>query len=210
MSLTTAEKFLILAHHPEKPRYYIPEQRRNAGQRRQQRHTNTTIMRKTMLKRIFPILLILISLGMFSCSKSPSCKGRDENKGIIEKYYHIHDFPMCVEAYVSEQGTMVIRSEEELSAITDSNCINLPEAGYSTAPPEIDFSQHSLLGFWVTGGGCDVRFIREVNRDDDVKKYVYKIKVIECGLCDMLRYDANFVLLPAIPGEYKIEFSLDE
>ena len=31
MSLTTAEKFLILAHHPEKPKYAIPEQMRNVG-----------------------------------------------------------------------------------------------------------------------------------------------------------------------------------
>jgi hypothetical protein len=31
MSLTVAEKFLILAHHPEKSKYVIPEQMRNAG-----------------------------------------------------------------------------------------------------------------------------------------------------------------------------------
>jgi hypothetical protein len=31
MSLTTAEKFLVLAHHPTKPKYAIPEQMRNTG-----------------------------------------------------------------------------------------------------------------------------------------------------------------------------------
>jgi hypothetical protein len=163
-------------------------------------------MRKTMLRQIFPILLVLISLGILSCSKSPSCKGGDENKGIIEKYYHIHDFPMCVEAYVSEKGTMVIRSEEELSAIVDSNCVNLPQAGYSDIPPDIDFSNHCLLGFWVTGGGCEVKYIREVLQHDSDKKCTYKIKVRECGSCDMLRYDANLVLIQKIPDDWTVQF----
>ena len=155
------------------------------------------------------VLLIIISLaatGFTSCNKSPSCRGGDENNGIIEKYYQIHDFPMCVEEFVSENGTMVVRTQEELSAILDSGCVNLPEAGYSVTPPEIDFNTYGLLGFWVTGGGCEIKYTREVNIDNDAKKYNYKIKVRECGGCDMLRYDANLVLVPAIPPDYVVEF----
>ena len=166
-------------------------------------------MSLTIAKKL-PVLLILISLGVYSCSKSPVCNGDDENKDDIEQSFRIHDFPMCVEAYVNENGTMVIRTQEELTAILDSGCVNLPEAGYSVAPPEIDFSQHSLLGFWVTGGGCDVKYIREVTRKDDAKKYVYRIKVKECGSCDMLRYDANLVLVPQVPDDYSVEFIKQE
>jgi hypothetical protein len=162
------------------------------------------------MKRLQPFfLIILLAIGFSSCSKSPACKGQDENNGIIEKYYGNHNFPMCMETYVNEQGTLVIRSNEELSTIIDSNCANLPEAGYSEDPPEIDFSKYSLLGFWATGGGCEIKIVREVTSSDEDGKYYYKIKIIECGLCDMLRYDANLVLVPKLPEDFKVDFLLN-
>ena len=159
------------------------------------------------MKKIGILIFLSVSFILhISCNKSPACKGDDKNNGMIEKYYRMHDFPMCVEAFVNENGTMVIRSGDELSAITDSNCINYPEAGYSNEPPQIDFSEYSLLGFWTTGGGCNIRFIREVSRDDTNNKYLYEIRVNECGSCEMLRYDANFVLVPRLPDGYTVDF----
>jgi hypothetical protein len=162
------------------------------------------------MKRIQPLfLLIILAVASSSCSKPTSCRGDDKNNGAIIRYYRMQDFPMCMETFVNEKGTMVIRTSQELSAIVDTSCINLPGAGYSDEPPQIDFTEYSLLGFWATGGGCDIKMIREVNIDNNAKKYEYKIKVIECGSCDMLRYDANLVLVPKLPEDYSMNFLLD-
>lgn len=156
---------------------------------------------------LFIALIIFVIIN--SCSKSPVCWGDDVNKGIIEKYYHFHDFPMCVEAYVYENEKLIIKSSVELLNITDSNCYNLPEAGYSTNPPDIDFSEYSLLGFWTTGQ-CETKFIREILKNETDKKYIYKIKVKDCGTCKKLRYDANLVLVPKIPNDFAVEFVLQD
>ena len=150
-------------------------------------------------------IVLVISVIINSCSKSPACSGDDVNKGIIEKYYNVHEFPMCVEAYVSENETLIIKNSAELSNITDSNCYNLPEAGYSSVPPDIDFSEYSLLGF-LTSGQCESKFIREVSKNESDKIYTYKIIVKVCGTCKSLRYDANLVLVPKIPDGYTVDF----
>jgi hypothetical protein len=99
---------------------------------------------------VFSLALVFFAVTS-SCSKSPACWGNDKNEGLIEKYYTAHDFPMCLEAYVNEHKQVVITSEEELLNIVDSNCYNLPEAGYNSVPPDIDFNTYSLLGFYATG-----------------------------------------------------------
>lgn len=165
--------------------------------------TSNLVFHMKPLFRLSAFFLVLAITG--SCSKSPACRGGDEDKGIIVKDYSMRDFPMCVEAYVNEHQQMVITSEEELAAIVDSNCINLPEAGYSTVPPEIEFNTHSLLGFWATGR-CETKFTREVSENETDKKYVYEIRVKECGACESERYDANLVLVPKLPAGYSVDF----
>ncbi len=155
------------------------------------------------------ITALVIFAFINSCSKSPFCRGDDENKGIIEKHYSVRDFPMCVEAFVNENETLIIKSTTELLNITDSNCYNLPEAGYSADTPDIDFDVYSLLGFWSTGQ-CEAKFIREILNNETDKKYIYKIKVKDCGTCKSERYDANLVLVPKIPDGYIVDFVIED
>jgi len=162
------------------------------------------------MKSNFPLFLALIIFGIInSCSKSPACWGDDVNKGIIEKYYNTHDFPMCIETYVNENEFIILKSSVELLGITDSNCYNLPEAGYSSYPPDIDFNEYTLLGFWTTGQ-CETKFIREVLKNETDKIYTYKIIVNECGTCKSLRYDANLVLVTKIPDDFMVDFILED
>jgi hypothetical protein len=162
------------------------------------------------MKSKVSLFLALLIFGIInSCSKSPACWGDDENKGIIEKYYNVYDFPMCVEAYVSENEKLVIKSSSELLNITDSNCYNLPEAGYSSTSPDIDYNEYSLVGFWTTGQ-CETKFIREVIKNETDKIYTYKIKVKDCGSCKSERYDANLVLVPKIPDGFIVDFVLED
>jgi len=162
------------------------------------------------MKSRFTFLFALICLLFAdSCSKSPVCWGDDANKSIIEKYYNTHDFPMCVEGYIQENEYLIVRNMNELLNITDSNCYNLPEAGYALNPPEIDFNNFSLLGFWVTGQ-CETKFIRDVIKDEELRKYIYKIIVKDCGSCEKERYDANLILVPKLPDDFMVEFKKED
>lgn len=154
--------------------------------------------------------MTLLFFGLInSCSKSTTCGGDDINKGIIVKYYNVHDFPMCVQEYVNEYKELIIRSNSELLNITDSNCYNLPEVGYSTDPPDINFNEYSLLGFY-SSGQCEVKFIRDVTKSEINNKYSYRIIVNDCGDCKMMRTDANLVLVPKIPDNYIVDFVLED
>jgi hypothetical protein len=157
----------------------------------------------------FFYLAIILFVVTNSCSKSPACWGDDKNEGLIEKYYTTHDFPMCFETYVNEYKQVVITSEEELLNIIDSNCYNLPEAGYSSVPPDIDFNTHSLLGFYASGQ-CETKFIRKVSEDESDKKYTYTIEVKDCGTCKSMRTDANLVLVTKLPVGYTVDFILKD
>ncbi len=116
---------------------------------------------------------------------------------------------MCIEAYVNEHGKLIIKSSVELLSITDSNCYNLPEAGYSSYPPVIDFNEYTLLGFWTTGQ-CETKFIREVLKNETDNKYTYTITVKDCGTCKSERYDANLVLVPKISDGFMVDFILED
>jgi len=72
--------------------------------------------------------------------------------------------------------------------------------------PEIDFERHSVLGAQATGTGCTVAFEKHVYRDEQNKKIVYKIVVIEEGQCEMISNNRNLILIPRIPPEYSVEF----
>jgi hypothetical protein len=162
------------------------------------------------MKSELSLCITLIIFGfIISCSKSPVCWGDDANNGIIEKCYDAHDFPACVESCVNEHENLIIRSAVELSSLTDSNCNNLPEAGYSASPPEIDFNEYSLLGFWATGQ-CETKFIREVIKNETDKKYTYRIKIKDCGTCKSERYDANLVLVPKISDGFTVDFVIED
>jgi hypothetical protein len=157
----------------------------------------------------YSLLMALLFFGLiYSCSKSTICGGEDINKGIIVKYYNVHDFPMCVQEYVNENKELIIRNNNELLNITDSNCYNLPEVGYSTNPPDINFNEYSLLGFY-SSGQCEVKFIREVTKNEINQKYTYKIIVNDCGTCKIMKYDANLVLVPKIPDDFIVDFVLE-
>lgn len=156
-----------------------------------------------ILKVSFISLLLLTS-----CSKMPWCWGEDKNEGLIIESYSMRDFPVCVERYVQENGTLIVSSEEELRMIIDSTCTNMPQSGYSETPPPMDFEEYSLLGQWATGQ-CETRFLREVEKDEDNKKIIYHIKVRDCGTCKSERYDANLITVPKIPVDYQIEFDIE-
>ncbi|MFQ3580146.1 MAG: hypothetical protein SNJ71_08425 [Bacteroidales bacterium] len=73
----------------------------------------------------------------------------------------------------------------------------------------IDFNKYSVLGKYASGQ-CKVTFERNVTKDDSQKKYIYKIKVHECGKCKTNWEDMNWVLVPKIAEDYSVNFLIDQ
>lgn len=86
------------------------------------------------------------------------------------------------------------------------NVLNLKvsfDGGVTFSPP--DFSQYTILGKYAKGT-CRAIFERNVSRDNSKKECVYKIKVRECGSCELLISSMNWVLVPKIPDDYNAIF----
>lgn len=73
--------------------------------------------------------------------------------------------------------------------------------------PEVDFSQHAVLGYHAVGTGCKVTFEVHVYRDDPGKTIFYELTVIEEGACEEAVQNRNIILVPHIPDDYDVVFS---
>jgi hypothetical protein len=76
--------------------------------------------------------------------------------------------------------------------------------------PDVDFSRYSVLGFHATGTGCTVNFEKHVYRDDKNKMILYDLTVIEEGDCETNFNNRNLILVPRIPSDYTVEFSISD
>lgn len=75
--------------------------------------------------------------------------------------------------------------------------------------PEIDFSKYFLIGKFTEGGGCSVKYNRQVIDNKENKTLIYKIKVDCSGTCKMLFINMNWALIPKTFSDYAIEFQVD-
>ena len=155
------------------------------------------------LKVNFIIGITLLTItSLCSCSKSPLCWGDDKNKGLIASTVNINQLNCGSQDQVDEKQ-YVIDSDEEYYGLI-SNYIYCD----SSDLPEVDFVKYTLLGQYATGG-CEVKFIREVIDNPDSKEYIYSIKVRDCGSCQSLRFDMNWVLVPKLPEYYNVRFEIN-
>ena len=76
--------------------------------------------------------------------------------------------------------------------------------------PDVDFSKNSLIGKYVSGGGCNVNFDCEVYDDAKTKTITYRIKTEFTGACAMFIYSWNWRLIPKIDDEYAVKFIIDK
>ena len=111
----------------------------------------------------------------------------------------------CLGLYNSDFSgkEFVINTQEEYSAlqydIPDGFCKDF-------VPPQIDFTQKTLLGRSAGGSGCTIEFKKEVLKDAENKKIIFSIKVIEQGSCEVGRMSMNWVLIPKVPQDYAVKF----
>lgn len=81
----------------------------------------------------------------------------------------------------------------------DSVCTNFPLT-------TIDFSKYSLLGYRKCGSGCETNFYKTVYQDDVNEKYIFEIRVESLGGCEPWICNMNWLLVPALPNGYFVDF----
>jgi len=156
------------------------------------------------------IFVIIAGLLFFSCEKK--CKLPDQVIGTGEIVFNAEVIPVFAnlsdELYSYGQKGYIINSENE--CIKNEIIFELKvsyDDGQTFEP--IDFTIYTVLGKHADGG-CMVRFVRDVTKNDILKKYVYTITVFQCGGCYSQDESMNWVLVPKIPEDYTVEFVVKE
>lgn len=147
--------------------------------------------------KYFSLIILFLAVVVASCEKELFC-GDAKTEGIIVESI---SFGGCLNYF--PDTIFIIESEDELDTLYK----------YETCPgrinPEINFEAYTLLGQYADGGGCDITFNREVVADEPDKRYVYTVSVKECGLCEMMGYSMNWVLVPKLPDNWTVKFKID-
>ena len=144
-------------------------------------------------------LLAFVGITAIKCSKeSPLTLPDDENNGAIINNALI----LSEKSNADADGGVLVDSEEQ-----DNYGLRVFFQGQSQAPEAIDYSQYSLLGVYAQGT-CEAQFVRSVAIDTAAKVVNYTVRVNELGNCERLVEDPNWVLVPAIPGGYDINFEV--
>lgn len=103
------------------------------------------------------------------------------------------------------EGRFIITNDSTYQSVmevfinSDSSCIGSPLT-------TIDFSTYSLLGYRKCGSGCQTNFIKTVYQDNINEKYILDIQVEEIGGCEPWVCSMNWILVPALPQGYFVEF----
>jgi len=134
-------------------------------------------------------------------------KWKEVDSGLVE-IRTPEDYAIQVESLYQEGYLDYLQTREEYPDRYQSILEMSYEEFFATCNvfPEVDFGKYSVLGAHATGTGCNVTFEKQVYRDEQSKKIIYTVTVMEEGKCEMTSHNRNLILVPWIPPEYSVEF----
>lgn len=151
------------------------------------------------------LLFLLLSVALNSCKKPCILKDHSsEISGIIISEFDFDECFSLYEEYSNDYPGILVNDDSTYQALPlrshayREGCLNKPR-------PNIDFTKYTLLGLF-TQGGCDVYYRRKVEKDDVNKRYIYSVKIKECGVCKKLMINNNWVLVPKLPTGYTVQY----
>lgn len=107
----------------------------------------------------------------------------------------------------------VIRSQDEYKAAIDASPDMDPDHPNSACQdyefPTFDFEDVTLIGKATMASGCSREFERKVTKDDEDKKVVYKIGIIQYGTCEPAFLSNNWIVIDRIPDDYQVFFKVN-
>jgi len=162
-------------------------------------------MKNFCLNIIFPIVVTLLFIATSCLDKK--CKNMPEQ--IIGTGEIIN---ALIWYKILDTTTInLINSNSNKDFIITSDSLNIFDLRVSFDNGEnfqsIDFSQYSVLGKYAIGK-CNVVFNRNVSKNIEKQKYIYKITVNQCGLCGVGNVSMNWVLIPKIEDDFTVEFEV--
>jgi len=156
------------------------------------------------MKKIASIFLISFSL-LISCNKNTDnddCPDDNEDLGLISASI---DFGEC--QYKLNETTFIVQNNEEYLILQETIKEGLVTIQNCTFP-EINFEDYTLLGQYAEASGCTIDFNRNVAVDSTAKYVDYIVLPEACGLCEMMGFSYNFILIyPKISPDYDILFN---
>jgi hypothetical protein len=149
------------------------------------------------------LFLCGILFASFSCTKE---KANSQNSPLSTSF--LNDFGKCF-LFIDIKTGYVINDDSSYQSIGESNK-NIYSADCTPIIlPAIDFNSYTLLGIQTGMSECD-SLIREVTVDTSSKKYIYEINIKRyretCS--QILKLSMNWVLVPKLPSEYKVDFNV--
>jgi len=162
------------------------------------------------MKKISQYLIYATITVMFSISVSCD-RGFDEaNKG-CKKFPEKGTISGLIinNAIVSTSYWGLYTPPKENMVITTDSLDLLVRFDNEATKSPIDFSKYSVLGKYASGDGCRVVYNRDVTKYLEIKKYIYKITVIECGNCLTGDQSMNWVLIPKIEDGFSVEIIVE-
>jgi len=157
-----------------------------------------------MKRKIFIVLIQIIILA--------SCEKIDKVVDLTnECEFHDNILTTCFSGISdSKYDEIVISDNETYQAFGHAIRIHPVNVDCDTAQlPFINFNKYSLLGKRTTGGGCSAKYERKIIKDLENEKIIYQISVIYEGDCYMLISSMNWVFIPKLSPDYKVEFELN-
>lgn len=147
------------------------------------------------------LILSFVMAFAMSCNKDKNCELPTQIIGTGE---------IVSNALVSQPLiTWDMKNQEHIIKADSQNVFNLKVSfDNGNTYDTIDFNQYTLLGKYARES-CKVTFERNVTKDDSQKKYFYKIKVHQCGTCKTNWESMNWVLVPKIPNDYNVSFTVE-
>lgn len=138
---------------------------------------------------IITVTILITAFGLQSCLK---CKGDDVNQGIIVSSYN----GRCV---ANPEGIV-------LNSLSDVDSVYYGNRDWCPIDSSFDFNSYTLLAI-ETYGSCNMKTIKNVERNDQLQKYLYHVQVEDCGCFNKrLDTDHNAVVVPKLPVGYTVEF----
>ena len=161
-----------------------------------------TFSRLNLMRNVCLIFIIILSIN--ACNKDDCGKLNSSNSGIIISSFTPSNECARLDEY---NETYIIRTQQEYDSL---KIINRNEDTCTVLKLNpVDFEKYSLLGFEGCGN-CQVAFRRKVTENASLKKYIFSLKVLECGDCKKLSCAWNWVLVPKLPDNWTVDFIEEE
>jgi hypothetical protein len=107
----------------------------------------------------------------------------------------------------------VIRSQEAYQQLIDNSPDLHPEPFLPCIDytfPRVDFSEVTLLGQGVQGGGCSMGIEKRLLRDDLNKEYLFTVTATQHGTCEIAFTRLIWVAVRDMQADYAVRFQLEK